>query len=189
MILQSSVNRAFHSSMEVGVKVLVESYINGTHKHVSSALLTFVAVDREVHRLPVPPVIPETDEEKRRYEEAGRRREMREQERKEKSRFCPEKRRGLTSCRVTSHNVATKWGKLTSERCSRQSQSTRMVQTMTFSWERRHSVVFVVLLAGQALGVWVDGELPRSFWRLFETCHCAVVLMFLPGCVHWFRVL
>ncbi len=85
VILQSSVNRAFHSSMEVGVKVLVESYINGTHKHVSSALLTFVAVDREGHRLPVPPVVPETEEEKRRYDEAGQRREMREQERKRKA--------------------------------------------------------------------------------------------------------
>jgi acyl-CoA hydrolase len=85
VILQSSVNRAFRSSMEVGVKVLVESYINGTHSHVSSALLTFVAVDPDGHHLPVPPVIPETDEEKRRYEEAGRRRELREQERKRKA--------------------------------------------------------------------------------------------------------
>ena len=79
VILQSSVNRAFHTSMEVGVKVLVENYIKGTHSHVSSALLTFVAVDREGRRLPVPPVIPESDDEKRRYEEAGRRRDLREQ--------------------------------------------------------------------------------------------------------------
>jgi acyl-CoA hydrolase len=85
VILQSSVNRAFHSSMEVGVKVLVENYIKGTHSHVSSALLTFVAVDREGHHLPVSPVIPETDEEKRRYDEAGRRRELREQERRRKA--------------------------------------------------------------------------------------------------------
>ena len=84
VIFKSSVNRAFRSSMEVGVKVLVENYIKDTHRHVASALLTFVAVDREGHRLPVPPVIPETDEEKRRYEDAGRRRELREQERKRK---------------------------------------------------------------------------------------------------------
>jgi acyl-CoA hydrolase len=84
VILQSSVNRAFHTSMEVGVKVLVENYIKDTHRHVASALLTFVAVDRDGHRLPVPPVIPETEDEKRRYEEAGRRRELREQERKRK---------------------------------------------------------------------------------------------------------
>jgi acyl-CoA hydrolase len=63
--------------MEVGVKVLVESYINGTHRHVSSAYLTFVAVDGAGTHQPVPPVIPETDEEKQRYEDAGRRRELR----------------------------------------------------------------------------------------------------------------
>jgi acyl-CoA hydrolase len=84
VILQSSVNRAFHSSMEVGVKVLVENYLKDTHRHVASALLTFVAVDREGNRLPVAPVIPETDEDKRRFEEAGRRRELREQERARK---------------------------------------------------------------------------------------------------------
>ena len=81
VILQSSVNRAFHTSMEVGVKVFVESYIKDERSHVSSALLTFVSVDRDGRRLPVAPVIPETEEEKRRYEEAGRRREMREEER------------------------------------------------------------------------------------------------------------
>lgn len=77
VILKSSVNRAFHTSMEVGVKVLVESYINGTHRHVSSAYLTFVAVDGAGNHQPVPPVIPESDEEKQRYEDAGRRRELR----------------------------------------------------------------------------------------------------------------
>ncbi|MGZ4819402.1 MAG: acyl-CoA thioesterase [Terriglobales bacterium] len=89
VIFKSSVNRAFHSSMEVGVKVLVENYIDTTQKHVASALLTFVAVDREGHRLPVPPVVPETEEEKRRYEDAGRRRQLREQERASQSSFKP----------------------------------------------------------------------------------------------------
>jgi acyl-CoA hydrolase len=85
VIFKSSVNRAFRTSMEVGVKVLVENYIKDTHRQVATALLTFVAVDRDGNRLPVPPVIPETEEEKRRYEEAGRRRELREKERKRKS--------------------------------------------------------------------------------------------------------
>ena len=67
VILRSSVNRAFHTSMEVGVKVWVENYHENTSKHVSSAFLTFVAVDREGHRLQVPPVVPETDEQKRRF--------------------------------------------------------------------------------------------------------------------------
>ncbi len=81
LILKSSVNRAFRTSMEVGVKCFVENYIAGTTRHIASAFLTFVAVDRSGGRLPVPPVIPETDEEKRRYEDALRRRKIREQER------------------------------------------------------------------------------------------------------------
>jgi acyl-CoA hydrolase len=84
VILRSSVNRAFHTSMEVGVKVWVESYIEGSRRHVSSAYLTFVAVDREGHHLTVPQVIPETDEQKRRFEDAGRRRETRKAERDRK---------------------------------------------------------------------------------------------------------
>ncbi|MDP9162445.1 MAG: acyl-CoA thioesterase [Acidobacteriota bacterium] len=80
VILRSSVNRAFHTSMEVGVQVVVENYLSETCKHVSSAYLTFVAVDREGKHLPVPPVIPETEDQKRRYEDAGRRREIRRAE-------------------------------------------------------------------------------------------------------------
>jgi acyl-CoA hydrolase len=80
VILKSSVNRAFHSSMEVGVKVWVESYIENTSRHVSSAYLTFVAVDGAGHHLPVPQVVPETADEKRRYEDAGRRRAARKAE-------------------------------------------------------------------------------------------------------------
>jgi acyl-CoA hydrolase len=88
VILRSSVNRVFHSSMEVGVKVLVENYIADTVKHVASAYLTFVAVDSAGKHLKVAPVIPETDEEQSRYDDAGRRRENRrsEMERRRKSR-------------------------------------------------------------------------------------------------------
>jgi acyl-CoA hydrolase len=81
VVLRSSVNRAFHTSMEVGVKVWVENYVANTRSHVSSAFLTFVAVDREGNRQPVPPVVPETDEERRRFEGAARRRELRLAER------------------------------------------------------------------------------------------------------------
>src|SRR5947209_5269799 len=77
VILKSSVNRAFHTSMEIGVKVWVENYIADTRRHVSSAYLTFVAVDRHGRHLPVPPVLPETPDQKRRYEDAVRRREAR----------------------------------------------------------------------------------------------------------------
>jgi acyl-CoA hydrolase len=80
VVLRSSVNRVFHTSMEVGVKAWVENYHTDHNRHVGSAYLTFVAVDREGHRLPVAPVIPETDEEKRRFEDAARRREIRQAE-------------------------------------------------------------------------------------------------------------
>src|SRR5216683_6309565 len=76
LILKSSVNRAFTTSMEIGVKCWVENYITGTRRHVASAYLTFVAVDSEGKRHSVPQVVPESDEEKRRYEDAGRRREL-----------------------------------------------------------------------------------------------------------------
>jgi acyl-CoA hydrolase len=80
VILRSSVNRVFRTSMEVGVKVWVENYRSETSRHVSSAYLTFVAVDAAGNRMPVPPVIPETADEKRRYEGASRRREIRRAE-------------------------------------------------------------------------------------------------------------
>jgi len=80
VILRSSVNRVFHTSMEVGVKVWVENYISEQNKHVSSAHLTFVAVDKQGNRMVIPPVIPESDDEKRRFDEAGRRREVRKEE-------------------------------------------------------------------------------------------------------------
>jgi len=84
LILKSSVNRAFNTSMEVGVKVWVENTIAGMHRHVASAYLTFVAIDSQGRRVPVPPLRPETDEEKRRFEDAGRRRELRQKERERK---------------------------------------------------------------------------------------------------------
>jgi acyl-CoA hydrolase len=80
VILRSSVNRVFHTSMEVGVKVFVENYLEDECKHVSSAYLTFVAVDGAGRRLPVPPVVPESQDQQRRYEDAGRRREIRKAE-------------------------------------------------------------------------------------------------------------
>ena len=82
LILRSSVNRAFHTSVEVGVKCWVENYIAASKRHVSSAYLTFVAVDQNGKHLPVSPVVPETEEQKRRYEDAGRRREHRQAEMK-----------------------------------------------------------------------------------------------------------
>jgi acyl-CoA hydrolase len=80
IMLKSSVNRVFQTSMEVGVKVFVEDYIADKSQHVASAYLTFVAVDLNRNRVKVAPVIPETDEQRRRYDDAGRRREARRTE-------------------------------------------------------------------------------------------------------------
>ena len=77
VISRSSVNRVFRTSMEVGVKVFVEDLLTGEVSHTSSAYLTFVAIDGRGGSVPLPQVIPETDDEKRRYEEAGRRRSER----------------------------------------------------------------------------------------------------------------
>ena len=77
ILLRSSVNRAFRTSMEVGVKVITENLMTGERLHTCSAYLTFVALDENGKPTPVPCVIPETEEEKRRYREAGERREYR----------------------------------------------------------------------------------------------------------------
>lgn len=77
IILRSSVNRVFHTSMEVGVRVTVEDLMTGDQRHTSSAYLTFVALDKSGKPTPIDPVIPETKEQIRRYEEAGKRREYR----------------------------------------------------------------------------------------------------------------
>ena len=77
IILKSHVNRVFRTSMEVGVKVFVERMMTGEVAHTCSAYLTFVALDEQGNRVEIPQVVPESEEEKRRYEEAGRRREYR----------------------------------------------------------------------------------------------------------------
>jgi len=77
MVLRSSVNRVFRTSMEVGVKVETENLMTGQRLHTCSAYLTFVALGDDRRATAVPPVIPETEAEQRRYREAGERREYR----------------------------------------------------------------------------------------------------------------
>jgi len=78
--LKSSVNRAFATSMEVGVKVWSENTRTGAVSHVASAYLVFVAVDEHGRRQKVPQLQPETPDELRRCQDALRRREHREKE-------------------------------------------------------------------------------------------------------------
>jgi acyl-CoA hydrolase len=80
LILKASVNRAFRTSMEIGVKAMVEDIREQRLRHVSSAYLTYVAVGLDGKAMPVPCIVPETEHQKRRYEDAGRRRAMRADE-------------------------------------------------------------------------------------------------------------
>jgi acyl-CoA hydrolase len=75
--IRAAVNYAGKTSMEVGVRVDSENPITGAMNHTSTAYLTFVALDDNGRPSAVPPVLPETPEEKRRYEQAKTRRESR----------------------------------------------------------------------------------------------------------------
>jgi len=85
IVLRSSVNRVFRTSMEVGVKVTTEKLMTGERRHTCSAYLTFVALDENQKPTPITPVIPETEEEQRRYRQAGERRQYRLAMRKERN--------------------------------------------------------------------------------------------------------
>ena len=79
--LSASVNRVFSTSMEIGVKVYAENFKEGTKLHTNTAYLTFVAIDNGGKPVKAIPVEPETEDEKRRYEEALQRRDARLKER------------------------------------------------------------------------------------------------------------
>ena len=81
IILEAQVNRAFRTSVEVGVDVFSEDSSTGVRKHTTSAVLTFVAVDETGKAVAVPPLIVKTAEERQRFEEAGTRREARKKAR------------------------------------------------------------------------------------------------------------
>jgi acyl-CoA hydrolase len=81
VILQAQVNFAARTSMEVGVRVLAENPATLKRRQTTRAYLTFVAVDGEGRPRPVPPLRPQTQEEKRRFKDAQRRRAVRLRER------------------------------------------------------------------------------------------------------------
>jgi acyl-CoA hydrolase len=82
VVLQASVNYVSRSSMEVGVRVTREDPGTGEKAVATTAHVTMVALDENKHPAAAPPVVPETPEEKRRYENAR----QRVQERKERRR-------------------------------------------------------------------------------------------------------
>lgn len=74
--LEAKVSRAFNTSIEVFIDVWVESRTGGVRKQCNQGIITFVAVDQLGSPLPVPPITPETEEEKTRYAGALRRRQL-----------------------------------------------------------------------------------------------------------------
>lgn len=74
---KAAVNFVASKSMEVGVTVEAEDLKSGTMTHVGSAYLTFVALDEQNRAVILPKIVPETEEEKRRYQAAQRRYESR----------------------------------------------------------------------------------------------------------------
>ena len=81
LIFHAAINRSWRSSMEIGVKVEAENSYSGERHHVVSAYFTFVALDENNKAAQVPELLPETDLEKHRYNDAGIRREQRLQTR------------------------------------------------------------------------------------------------------------
>src|SRR5206468_2290683 len=77
VILQAQVNFTAHTSMEVGCRVETEDPRTRERRYTTKAYLTFVAVDEGGRPRPCPPVAPETDEDRRRFERAAARRSAR----------------------------------------------------------------------------------------------------------------
>lgn len=77
ILLRAFVTRAFHTSMEVEVNVYLEDYAQGERLQTSSAFMTYVALDNTGKPAEIPPLVPATAEERRRYREALERRRRR----------------------------------------------------------------------------------------------------------------
>jgi acyl-CoA hydrolase len=74
IILKSRVTATFTTSLEVEVEVFSEETLTGKRRMTSRAYLTFVAIDRDGRKIPVPGLLPETDDDRRRLAEAQARR-------------------------------------------------------------------------------------------------------------------
>ena len=74
---RASVNHVGRTSMEVGVRVDAEDMLTGNVVHVSSAYLVFVSIDEKGTPIALPPLLPQTPDEKRRMAAAEQRRDLR----------------------------------------------------------------------------------------------------------------
>jgi len=77
LVFKAAVNRVWKTSMEIGVKVYKEDFRTLQRVHILSAYFTFVALDDHLKPVEVPAVLPQSVEEKRRYEDAEKRRQLR----------------------------------------------------------------------------------------------------------------
>lgn len=77
IILKAHVTATFNTSLEVQVDVFSEEVLTGVRKMTTHAYLTFVAVSKDGTPVRVPPLIIETDEERRKAEDASVRRQAR----------------------------------------------------------------------------------------------------------------
>lgn len=84
LLVTGAVNHTWSTSMEIGLKVMAESYRTGERRHIVSSYFTFVALDENKKPTQVPKIIPQTKDEIRRHEEAVLRRENRFAERNER---------------------------------------------------------------------------------------------------------
>jgi acyl-CoA hydrolase len=80
--LIASVNYTARSSMEVGVRVDAENPKTGERFHTATAYLTFVAVDENLKPTQIEPIVPQSEDEKRRYNRAQERRRIRLEQKK-----------------------------------------------------------------------------------------------------------
>ena len=77
VICRARVNYVGRTSMEVGVRVTAENLLTGEERHTNTCILTFVAIDEDSRPTPVPPLELVTDEDRQRFHEGKRRREVR----------------------------------------------------------------------------------------------------------------
>jgi acyl-CoA hydrolase len=84
VILRASINYVGRTSMELGVRVEAENLMTGQVRHTNSAYVTMVSLDENRKPTPAPKIVPETEDEKRRFEEGRVRAERRKELRKKK---------------------------------------------------------------------------------------------------------
>ena len=77
IVIESQVNRAFRTSMEIEINVWAENPRLETRRKCNRAFYTFVAIDENGSPVAVPSIVPETDDERERFEDAAKRRELR----------------------------------------------------------------------------------------------------------------